>query len=146
MATYHYNLDEVSVVVMGLPVTEFAEGDAVEIEFSEDDWIAVQGHHKSVIRSKKPNNLIDIKLMIMQGSPINDQLSTRVALDLNTGLGAGSFSVIDANGTSLADAEVSWCTKRPSLKLSTEPQSVEWSFKGSGATIHVGSNQFLVPS
>jgi hypothetical protein len=146
MATYHYNLDEVSVVVMGIPVTEFAEGDSIEIEFTEDDWVATQGHHGSAIRSKKPNHLIDIKLMIMQGSPINDQLSAKVALDLNTGQGAGSFSVIDANGTSLADAEVSWCTKRPSLKLATEAGSIEWPFKASGASIHVGSNRFLVPS
>jgi hypothetical protein len=145
MSIYHYNLDEVSVVVMGIPVTEFADGDAVEIEKVEDDWVTTQGHHGSGCRAKKASHLLNIKLMVMQGSPVNEQLSLRAELDERTGLGAGAFSVIDANGTSLADAEVSWVTKMPTLKMSSEPQPVEWTFTGANGSIHPGSNKFVVP-
>lgn len=137
----HYDLDQVLVMVLGIPVTEFADGDSVKVTFAEDDWVVTQGHHGSVIRSKKPNSVAELTLTLMQGSPANQLLSLAAKSDLLTGLGVGQSSITDTNGTSYAAAPYCWLKKRPDLNLSTEPGSTEWVFTMANADISVGENR-----
>jgi len=141
MATRHYDKDQVVLIVMGIPILEFAEGDSLSMTYSEDDWAVKQGHHGSVMRAKKPNNVAELTLKLMQGSPANELLSTQVMLDIRTGLGAAPSSVKDVNGTSLMSCQSSWCVKRPDLSLATEVGEVEWKFACSGAEIWLGQNR-----
>ncbi len=125
MGVRHYDLDQVLVVIMGIPVTEFADGDSIKVALNEDDWVVTQGHHGSVIRAKKPNALAEMTVNIMQGSPVLELLSSAAIADLLTGLGVEPSSVKDLNGGSLFSAPYSWIKKRPDLNLSTEAGAVE---------------------
>jgi hypothetical protein len=143
MTTRHYDKDQVVLIAMGIPVLEYAEGDSLSVTYSEDDWVVKQGHHGSVMRAKKPNSVAELTLKLMQGSPANELLSAKVALDLRTGLGAAPSSIKDTNGTSLMSCDSSWCVKRPDLGLATEPGDVEWKFACSGAEIWLGQNRLI---
>lgn len=140
MTVRHYDKDLVSVMVMGVPIMDFADGD-IAFEFDEDDWVTEQGHHGSVIRAKKPNSVGTLTVPVLQGSPTSDALSAAVDLDLSTGLGSKPAQVKDTNGTTLVSATSSWCKKRPAVKLGTEPGDVEWVFTLAGAKSHVGQNR-----
>ncbi len=140
MSVRHYDKDQVSVIVMGVPIMDFADGE-ISIEFSEDDFTVTQGHHGSVLRAKKPNNVATLTVPVIQGSPTNDALSAAVNADLLTGLGARPVQVKDLNGTTLFSAASGWCKKRPGIKLGTEGGTVEWVFECGGATQNVGQNR-----
>jgi hypothetical protein len=125
MGVRHYDLDQVLVVIMGIPITEFADGDSVKLSLSEDDWVTTQGHHGSVIRAKKPNAVAELTVSVMQGSPVLELISSAAIADRLTGTGAAPSSVKDLNGGSLFSAPYSWIKKRPDLNLSTEAGAVE---------------------
>jgi len=142
MATYHWNLAECSLTVAGYgPLSEFADGDAISISFSEDDWAITQGHNGAVVRSKKPNAIASATVIISYGSAHNDVLSDIYNNDKATGLGTGFFNYSDTNGRSQAYAETSWITKAPDLVGKTEQDSVSWPITLSGAEIHIGGNR-----
>ncbi len=141
MAARHYNLDEVTLSIAGVVVTEFATGDAIEIEFDEDDWNVTQGHHGSVVRSKMPNNIASITVTVMQGSPVNELLQSLSDQDRFTGFGAGPFFVKDLNGTSLATAPSSWIKKVPNMTMGTEPGEREWQVTAANLEMHHGQNR-----
>lgn len=141
MPSYHYSLDEVSAIVAGVPITEYAKGDAITISYLEDDWKVQQGHHGSVIRSKMPNTIGDVKITVLQGSPINDLLTQLAVADRNTGLGAGPFQVKDTNGTTLAAGSRSWIQKIPEVKFGTEAGSIEWAISVADLSLSVGGNR-----
>jgi hypothetical protein len=141
MGVRHYNLDEVMCSVFGIPITEYEIGDAIVIEYREDDWKDKQGHNGSVIRSLMPNTISDITLVTMQGSPINELLQSKADEDRRTGLAAGPFFCKDLNGTSIATASRAWIKKRPGLKFSTEPGSVEWMVVGADTEAKQGTSR-----
>lgn len=143
MAVRHYNLDQVTFTIAGVPVTEYAEGDAITIEYTDDDWMTTKGHHGSVIRGKKPNTVADVTVTTMQGSPVNELLQNLADADLQSGLAAGPMFVKDLNGTSLASASRAWVKKRPGLKFATEPGSVEWALTAGDMNSHQGQSRLL---
>ncbi len=53
--------------------------------------------------------------------------------------------VKDLNGTTMAMAPISYCTKRAGVKAATEPGSVEYPFTLTDLEMYPGSNRFLVP-
>lgn len=143
MSVRHFDLDQVTVMVANIPITEWATGDALTITYREADWVTTQGHHGSVIRAKMPNVVADVKMTLMQGSPVNELLSQLSAADKASGLGAGAFFVKDLNGTTQASGTRSWVEKHAEGKLGTEPGSVEWPVTVGDLTMTVGQNRLL---
>ena len=141
MAVRHYDLDQVTVTIAGIPITEWATGDALEITYREADWVTTQGHHGSVIRGKNPNSVADVKFVLMQGSPVNGLLSDLSLADKASGLKAGAFFVKDLNGTTQASATKSWVEKMADGKLGTEPGSNEWPVTAGDLTMRIGDNR-----
>lgn len=139
----HYDLDAVSAILLGVPVQDYAVGDSIEIELAEDDWVTTQGHHGSIVRAKRPNEIAEATITLMQGSPINELLMTAADLDRRTGLGAGVTQVKDTNGTTVVASARSYIKKRPNVGLGTEPGSVEWVVVLTNPDFWVGSNRLV---
>jgi len=143
MTTLHFNLDEVLVTAMGVPVMEFQEGDSVAVEYTEDDWTVVQGHGGMVMRAKRPNAIAEMTLSLMQGSLSLDLIRQAADADRLTGRGALPSSVVDTNGQTRMSCEASWLKKPMSIGFATEPGAVEVVLVCSGAKIAVGSNRLV---
>lgn len=131
-AARHYDGDEVLLVVAGVPVSEFAKGSFVGIEFDEDDWTHTQGHQGNVLRAKNPNSIATCTFQTVQGSPENDALSLAATADVSTGFGTGSFTLRDLNGNTTVSGSTSWIKKRPKVGLGTEGDVVEWTVTVAG--------------
>ena len=140
MAARHYNLDEVVLVVAGVLVDEFIEGDAISVAFDADRWTKKDGHHGSTMRSKNPANSGTATIKIMQGSPALARLQTILDLDDSTGAGTGAFEVRDLNGDSYATGETSWLVKDPDMSFATEAGEVEFQAHVAGLKINHGQN------
>lgn len=145
MAALHFNMDEVICIAIGVPITEYAEGDGVGIELNEDDWIVLQGHHGSIIRSKKPNNVATATLSVMPGSPSVEALQNAMDADLITGRGAGEFYLEDLNGSTTCIAPTSWGQKRMNIMAATEPGAVEVPITLANVQPHAGTNRLIGP-
>jgi len=140
-----YMFDQVALVAVGVPCTEYAEGDSIEIEFSEDDWEVVQGHHGSVVRFKKPNNVAELKLIIGHGSPVNAQLMAQALTDKLTGvLASRAFLLKDLNGADIAWGSKSWVKKIPKMGKGTEPGPIEWTISVGDLEMNHGALGLLI--
>jgi hypothetical protein len=140
MAARTYSLGDVSFIWNNIPVTEYSDSDSVAITFPEDDWLITQGHHGAVVRSKKPNSVVEITLKVMQGSPVNDSLSAARNADQISGLGVGALLIKDLRGSSLLSSAQCWVHKMPDLNLATEAGEVEWQLRAANPQINIGSN------
>lgn len=138
--TRNFAVDDVSLILAGLPVTEYASGDAVTLTFNEDDFVVVQGSHGSVLRAKKHNNVAEMIIRIMQGSPVNDFLSARHNLDRNTRMGTFPSMLKDNLGLSLASAAQAWIKKFAELKFAEEGSAVEWTVVLANPQLSIGLN------
>lgn len=138
--TRNYALDDVSCIVGSFPITEYASGDGISITWLEDDFTVTQGSHGSVMRSKKHNNVAEATLRIMQGSPANDFLSLQSNIDRDTRLGTFSFLMKDNFGFTLVKADQAWIKKVPDVKMSEEPQEVEWVLQLGNPQYTIGQN------
>ncbi|CEG31445.1 phage structural protein [Peribacillus simplex] len=67
--SYTFDASQVSVVVDGRYLTDFAEGDAVTWEKDEDNFEPKVGVTGTVGITKKINSIGTITVLIMQGSP-----------------------------------------------------------------------------
>ena len=143
MANRHFKLEDVALTIAGIPIFEFAKGDAITITYSGDSVVVEEGTHGATCRSMLPNTVGTCTVNLMQSSPINKLLSDLWKLDKRTGLGTGSFSVVDPNGTSLAIAEGCWVKKQPDLKFATELSPVVWVLDLVGLDVTLGENRFI---
>jgi len=142
---YHFDGDRVSAVVAGIPLFEFGQGEFLTVTPREQPFTEIAGHHGASARARKPAQLYDGKAMILKGSPVNAAISTKVKIDLQSGLGVGVFMIKDLEGSTLLSAQISYFGLLEH-KFGTEPIVNEWPFvldmPPSG--IFEGANRFLV--
>lgn len=144
---YHFDGDRVSAVFMGIALFEFEVGEFLTLTPQTQPWAQVAGHHGAALRSRVPALFYDVKAMILKGSPVNELISTKVKLDMLTGLGAGVMLIKDLEGTTLVSAEISYFGL-PEQKFVTEPTSVEWPGIAiiKPANWHEGANRYMTPA
>lgn len=143
MANRHYKLEDIALTVAGIPIYEFAKGDAITVTYSDDDVKVSEGSHGATCRSMIPNTVGTATLNLFQSSPINELLSDLWRLDKRTGLGTGIFDVSDPNGTSYAVAERCWVKKCPEYKNAVENSIVVWVLDLVGLDVNLGQNRFV---
>jgi len=138
--TRSYNLEDVYLTVNSVLITEYADGDAITIEYDEDDTVENQGTHGSVMVAERPNNIASLTFTVKQGSPVNGFLWN--LRRQKRGQVAFSFPIMcnDNRGEALISAAQAWIKKPPSLAYGTEPGDREWTMKISTPDIRDGEN------
>ena len=123
-----YDASEVQIVVAGVAIEGFADGDFITIEDDEDAYSMQVGTDGEAARSKTNNRGATITISTLQTSAANTALSALHNLDRNSsgGLGIGPFLCDDQSGNSLYAAEKCWIQKRPSAVFGREAQGREW--------------------
>jgi hypothetical protein len=137
----HYNLDEVMLIVAGVFVDGFIEGDAITVARNADRWGLKDSHHGNSMFFKNPANSGTATIKVAQGSPANVALQAILDTDDASGLGVGPFEVRDLNGTSYAIGERSRLVKDPDMKFATEAGEVEYMVLIAGLKINHGQNR-----
>jgi hypothetical protein len=123
-----YDPDQVLIVVAGIPIKGWADGEFCTVEYETDAFSDVCGTDGEVTRSKSNDRRATVTLRLMQTSPSNALLSALFNLDANSPGGAGVGPFLLANGltgTKLA-GEKCWIAKPPPSKWDRTPTEREW--------------------
>ena len=121
-----YNAADVSIIVAGVPVSGFGDGDFITVERDEDAFTKQVGTDGEVTRSKSNNKTGTATLTLMQTSAANALLSALAALDELSGDGVGPFQLKDNSGNTIHAAQNSWVRKMPSSTWAREAGPREW--------------------
>ena len=123
-----YDASEVLIIIAGVTVEGFADGDFIVIEDDEDAYSMQVGTDGEAARSKSNNRGATITINTLQTSAANTLLSVLHNLDRNSsgGVGIGPFLCKDNSGNALHTAEKSWIQKRPTATYGREAQAREW--------------------
>ncbi len=140
MAFYNYNPKEVSIVVGGVDIRGYGDGDFVSISFDEDGFTTVSGADGDISRSLNPSTLATVTITLLGGSPSNDVLSGLHIVDRSTGLGTFPLFVKDNSGRSLFISDAAWVTKFADLTKGKEASTVEWTIQAANSQMFVGGN------
>lgn len=125
-----YDPGEVSILVDGIPISGYADGEFVTIDQDEDSFTSVVGTDGHASRSKNENKMGKVVIKLMQTSKLNDVLSALHNADRLAPGGAGIVDVLvkDNNGTQLYHSTESWITKPPAKSFDKSAKSREWTF------------------
>ncbi len=127
MSFFDYSADEVDVLIAGLPITGFADGEFITIEFPEAFTKKI-GSDGDVTRSRTMDNTARVTIKLHQSSPSNDMLSTLYTADrlARNGAGVGAFLIKDNQGRSLYASPACWIAKHPDVSFDRESTEREW--------------------
>lgn len=142
MALGTYDPAEVSLIAAGVPVTGFAPGTFITIEYNEDAFNLSVGAGGDACRTRTNNNSARITFTLLQSSISNPLLSAQHELDKRSPAGDGVLPslVKDTSGTTLAAAELSWIVKAANVEFGNEATNREWVVETHELNMLVGSN------
>lgn len=131
-----YNLMHCIVLVGGLPVSGFSDGDAVTVEFESDIWSEVVGADGEVTRSATNDRRASITFHLKDTSSLNPYFRAKVLAARNAGMG-DVFPVMikDLNlGEKLVSPQT-WVKSDPGMTKARESSDREWACMGANVTI-----------
>jgi hypothetical protein len=117
------------LVVAGIPVTGFAEGDAFSLEFDEDDWNLTVGADGESARSYIPNRAGTLSINLMATSLSNDAMNAARLLDEATGLGQFPVLIRNVNGSEGWSAAQAWVQAPAAISVGRDVGSREWTIR-----------------
>lgn len=121
----------------GIPLTAYAKGTFIEIEYDEDAFSYETGASGHTVRVKNNNSTAKITLTLMADSSDNDRLSAVHAVDRATGEGITVFSGKELNGSATVFGEA-WINKLPKLERGDSAVNAVWVFTMPKALINLG--------
>lgn len=133
-----YDPGKIAISFKGILLLAPADGTFVTAERHEDTFSYQYGARGDMarVRNRKRGGRIVATLMGM--SPTNDQLSTILALDEQTGLGYGAIQIEDLNGTTLVHAVNAWIVRPPNFEGASDHSPREWQFDCENLDIFIG--------
>jgi len=142
MTTKVYDADQVTVSVAGIPLTGYADGEFLTIQFETDAFDDVVGADGEVTRSKTMDYRATATIKLMQTSDSNDLLSALYNTDraAPNGAGIGAFMVRDKQGRSVYSASECWVKKPPDVSFDRTPQPREWTIRIANLAAFTGGN------
>lgn len=143
------NLDPARYVltVHGVPIVLPATDTFYEFTFETDQVSDEVGGQGDVVRCITRDMRATLKVTLMQTSPSNDFLSSRVSQDLNAngpastgGYAVAASSLADLNGTTVIDGEETWVMKYADAQFGNKPNTRVWSIRFARAVVNIGGN------
>jgi hypothetical protein len=125
-APINYDFRQVAVLVGGVPIEGFADGDSVSIEPNTDSFTLQIGIDGEGARSRQNDKSATITLTLMAGAAANLVLQGLQTLDDVSGVGTFPFAVTDLRGSYLCATIAAWIKKPPSRSFGRDNGTVEW--------------------
>lgn len=140
--TGSYDPQQVVVVVGGVIVSGFSDGDAIIARRSEDNYSTRAGIDGGVARARNANKSGEFEFKLLQTSQANDELSSLLAIDdlVNDGLTVFPITVMDGSGRSLAAATQCWVKTSPEMTFGKEVTERVWVFSAADLSMFHGGN------
>lgn len=142
MATKHYDADQVTVSIAGIPLGGYADGEFLSISMESDGFSDKVGTDGEVTRSKTRDERANVEVKLMQSSDSNDLLSALHLSDLNApnGAGVGAFLIRDRQGRTLYTGAACWIKKFPDASFDREATERVWPIRVANLLAFVGGN------
>jgi hypothetical protein len=142
MGVRNFDAKSIIQVFAGIPISGYAKGTFVSIEFNEDAFNLTIGADGEGCRAKSNNESAQITFTLMQSSAVNDLLSAIHNLDKTSpgGDGIGPYLLKDLFGTTIIAAEKAWIKKMATAAYGTEPSDREWVLETDFAIVNLGGN------
>lgn len=137
-----YYPDQVSLQACGIPISGFAPGTFITVEYNEDAFTLQIGSDGEGCRTRSNNRSGKITFTLQQSSIANLALSALHNVDRRTPAGDGiAPSLIkDNSGTTVISAEKSWILKMANVEFSNETTGREWVIETDDLNVLVGGN------
>lgn len=144
MAEYLYNFKNINVIIGGIRLTGFADGDdSVAIEFSSPAVNDVSGADGDAVASLIHDYRASIIIRLLQGSPSNDVLSTISAAYKVGTVVTTPFLISDAYGRSLHAAPHVYVSTRPQGSYGQNQSNREWTLRALQMVSFMGGSEPL---
>lgn len=137
-----YAADEVDVLFAGVPLTGYADGEFVTIEFTTDAFTSTVGSDGEVVRNRSNDYRATITVKLLQSSSSNDLLSAIYESDrlARNGAGVGALMIKDNQGRAIYTASEAWIRKHPDISFDREATSREWVIEAAELIPFTGGN------
>ncbi|PZQ49755.1 MAG: hypothetical protein DI556_09800 [Rhodovulum sulfidophilum] len=136
-----YDPAEVYITFGGQPITGYADGTFVEIEFDEQQWNKVTGADGHTSRAKTNNYAGTITITLLATSAGNDILNSFWQADRRNNAGVVPISVLDKLGNTKWAAAYAWIRQMPTQGYSKETETREWVIDCAELLGSAGGNQ-----
>lgn len=123
-----YNFKDVVVLVGGVPITGFADGDAISIAVPAS-WTKQIGAGGAHTRSRVNDGSVEVTLRLQQTSTSNATLEAYAIGDEAFGNGIPGFLAKDLNGNDLVAAPLCYVSQRPAISFGAEAGTREWTLQ-----------------
>lgn len=136
-----YAAEKVIVIVGGVIVSGFTDGDFVTAQYDEDRYFKKVGADGEVGRSKNASKSGTIEITLSGTSGANDLLNGLFALNSLSGIDSPiPVAVTDLSGRTLIAATKAWLKTAPPVTLGTEINDRVWTLDAADLLMTVGGN------
>lgn len=136
MSVHTYNLKHCTILCDGVPVTGFADGDAVTVEPESNIWEDVVGADGEVTRAATNDRRASITFTLKDTSSFNKFLRQKVKLAQTAGNGdVFSFFLKDLNTGEQVVSAQTWVKTDPGVTKGRESSDREWACMGAHVMI-----------
>ena len=136
-----YDPAQVQIIIGGNPITGFADGTFVNIEFDEQQWNKVTGADGLTSRAKTNNYAGNVTITLLSTSSGNDVLNALWKRDRRDNSGAVPLIVKDSSGRTVWSAQHAWVQQIPSQGFGKETEERAWTIATAALLGDVGGNQ-----
>lgn len=127
MAVYTYDPSKVAVIVGGIPISGFADGESIKVERTVDTYNKSTGLDGKTSRVKTNDKSGTITLVLAQTSPSNDTLSIQAAKDSDEDV--VTVTIEDVQSGSSYTSATCWIKKPANAGFSKDITNREWIFE-----------------
>lgn len=140
MAVRTYDPKKVLVIIGGVPMSGFSDGDFIKAVRDEDAFMKKVGVDGETSRAKNNNRSGSLTLTLMQTSLSNDVLSGFAAADELASAGVVPVLIKDLSGTTTFFSSDAWIKKMPEGGFGKEVGTREWVLDTTAIDAFIGGN------
>lgn len=135
-----YDPKQVMILIGGIPMGGFADGEYVNVERTSDTFTMVSGADGITSRAKTNDRSGSMTLTLAQTSPSNDALSAIALADELTNSGVVPILIKDGSGTTVFVSAFGWIKKPPAASFAKEIGNRAWILDLADLDVFIGGN------
>lgn len=141
MDLWTYSPEEVTILVMGVPLEGVVDGTFVSITRQAPVFTSSSTADGRITRTYNAADIWDIQFTLMNTSPSNGFLDKLVLLDRVTKRGKFPLMIKDGFGGTLIFSTTTWIEELPSITYGVEMTERVWTLKSANAVVNINGNE-----
>lgn len=141
MDLWTYSPEEVTILVMGVPLEGVVDGTFVSVTRQAPVFTSSSTADGRITRTYNAADIWDIQFTLMNTSPSNGFLDKLVLLDRVTKRGKFPIMIKDGFGGTLIFSTTTWIEDLPSITYGVEMTERVWTLKSANAVVNINGNE-----